>query len=290
MVTTMRLRDRAADLRETAGSIDTLSMADRQRAKRIDELAAELEELAEELAVEVQEALQQTREPGPAEDTESASTEVHDTVVYVMRSTVEELVGDGARKPPTPLEMRKNGYGGGLSLSYTVLALDMTPVYDLIQSLPELKRLGLPIYDSYETMGMFGIMGYAGIGNGMRIGGAAWGGDVERSISRETTVTGTTTSVDSVFRAEVEVRYGGLFLEKAFAVRRFSLLAGGVIGGGSMDLAITRTEGEEETGRTLLRRYDDGITDEVNSAFISCSSCTGDVSSRHSPGCTWALM
>jgi len=237
------LRERAARLRAEAAAVKGGSEADRDRAEAAVDLADELEDLAGDLEDEIGDA----GGADAAADTSGLRRELHavrDTIVYVTKKGVSEFLAGfrGIRSSP-----RDRGFGASAAFSVQVLALDMKPVYDLFRTNPGLLQLGLPIYDSYETTVLLGGEGRAGVGHGIRIGGAGWGGHITRSATR--TVTVDSAEVDSVYAAQIHVGHGGLLVEKAFVTSRFTWVLGGIFGGGALSVEIWRG-----TDRDILRR------------------------------------
>lgn len=265
------LRVRAARLRQKAAAPGV----DPAQAEQARDLADDLDDIADDLADDIGELVQESMEkPSLGDDIRREIKSVADTIVYLTKSSVRDFVGSfrrGSHKGENETA-RRRGYGGGLGFQLAVHALDMGPLYELFQSNQTLRDMRLPIYDSYETVLLFGGTGYAAIGNGVRVGGAGWGGSLSRS--RTTTVNTGTATVDSVYGAEIGLGMGGFMLEKAWAVKRMTFVAGGTIGAGGMGVTLHRGESQDLLGGNdpwdFANWQDEAgdAADEIGSGFL----------------------
>jgi hypothetical protein len=124
---------------------------------------------------------------------------------------------------------RAQGYGGAGGFSHRVVAFDMGPVADLIgESYPAITFPTLK--NGFTVLPMSGGMGYAGLGNGIRIGGGGYKGSM-KFVSRPYNET-----LDTAMTVKMGVGYGGLLIEKAFVRDNWNTYLGGFIGGGSIEL------------------------------------------------------
>jgi hypothetical protein len=120
---------------------------------------------------------------------------------------------------------------------------------------------------AFEPIATTGGMGYVGLGNGLRIGGGATGGN--RYFASDPY------EGDSIVSLNVSVHYGGVIIEKAFVLNRFNFLSGTQVGGGSMTTTIHHTvesgsfmfnpsrsknRGESKTANFFLLEFHGGVT------------------------------
>jgi hypothetical protein len=128
---------------------------------------------------------------------------------------------------------REKGYGVGGGFTPAVMAIDCRPVKELVANLPAVNANGYTFGTlNYQPIYVSGGMGYLGVGNDVRIGGAG--------LSGEKYLVGNGISSDSTNTLRLRVEYGGFLLEKAFVHYRANYLVGGSIGGGTLT-ATART-------------------------------------------------
>ncbi|MBN2035340.1 MAG: hypothetical protein JW768_01230 [Chitinispirillaceae bacterium] len=150
-----------------------------------------------------------------------------DTVLLITNeSEVHKLLSKVKRNVK---KSRAQGYGGAGGFSHRVVAFDMEPVADLIRE--SYPAVSFPTLDNGFTMlHMSGGMGYAGLGNGIRIGGGGYGGSM-KFVSRPYNETR-----DTAMTIKMDISYGGLLIEKAIVSGNWNTYLGSFIGGGSIEL------------------------------------------------------
>jgi hypothetical protein len=155
--------------------------------------------------------------------------ENRDTVFTLDASTPAACVHD-ARHALETSRARGFGIGGGPVTGMQAIA--MAPVEALIAQVDPLagREFGLNRF-GYEPFWMRGGIGFAGMGNGLRIGGAGASGSRRFKSEHRS---GESTSVI----LDVQVGYGGFLLEKAMTVNRLNVVVGGMIGGGTTETAV----------------------------------------------------
>jgi hypothetical protein len=162
---------------------------------------------------------------------------IKDTVLVLTREGAKDLLGDLREERRTA---RERGFGGALGVAPGVFAVSMKPVDELVGKYGSLRDVGFDIDDGYDMFVMIGGLGYAGLGNGLRIGGGGRGGSKEFTrIKRDTA--GTT---DITHTADIAIGYGGFLIEKARVAGNFNLLLGAMFGGGSMSFKLRSTVGD----------------------------------------------
>jgi hypothetical protein len=143
---------------------------------------------------------------------------------------------------------RQRGYGASGSVYYGANAILIKPVRELAENLPALadRQFSFGKF-GFEPFLMSGGAGYVGLGDGFRLGGAGMRG--ERRFSSAPF------NGDSVLVLNTNVSYGGFLIEKCVLRGKWNLSAGGLIGGGSIKVAIT------EKTSTFFYGEDDDFTD-----------------------------
>jgi len=162
---------------------------------------------------------------------------IRDTVMVLTRNTAKELV-DNIKHSGRP-SARERGFGGGLSFTMGINAIDMGPVYEMQSKFETLKEIGFDIPNEHVPVTLIGGLGYGGVGEGLRLGGGGWGG--HKSYYQEKTVNDT---VDSLYHLRVGIGMGGFLIEKVLVRGDLNLNLGGFIGAGSLDIQLDRGEGE----------------------------------------------
>ncbi len=118
---------------------------------------------------------------------------------------------------------RERGYGGAMGPAFAVQAIN---VEDAVAFLERDNSLGsYAISGDYETFLLSGGVIYGGIGNGIRVGGAGWGGS-RSFISNE----------DSDKSVSLGLGFGGFLLEKCFVKKNVNIMVGGILGAGGFTL------------------------------------------------------
>lgn len=140
---------------------------------------------------------------------------------------------------------RQRGYGASGSSYYGANAILIKPVKELAENLPTLadKKFHFGKF-GFEPFLMSGGAGFVGLGDGFRLGGGGMSG--ERRFSSAPF------SGDSVLVLNTKVSYGGFLIEKCALRGKWNLSAGGLIGGGSIKVAIT-----EKTSTFFYGKDDD---------------------------------
>ena len=122
---------------------------------------------------------------------------------------------------------REKGYGIGGGFTPAVMAIDCRPIKELVANLPAMNASGYSFGAlNYQPIYMSGGMGYLGVGNGVRIGGAGLNG--------EKNLVGNELTGDSASTLRLDVEYGGFLVEKAFVRYNANYVVGGSIGGGAL--------------------------------------------------------
>ncbi len=140
-------------------------------------------------------------------------------------------------------KMGQKGFGGAGGPSIGLGIFSMKPVKDMIKSDIALRNSSSPYYGldfenkikgTYENFLMVGGHGLGGLGNGVRIGGAGYGGSrtYKSAISNN----------DSIQELEVNIGYGGVILEKAWSMERSTLAVGTFIGAGGLSTKLRSME------------------------------------------------
>ncbi|MFW5774996.1 MAG: hypothetical protein ACOCW2_01785 [Chitinivibrionales bacterium] len=141
------------------------------------------------------------------------------------------------RSSRTIAKSRQQGYGGGGGWSPGIMAIDMEPVAELVGSDNVLGRKAFPdLHEAYTPIMMSGWMGYGGLGNGTRIGGGAWDGNIHFSSKPYDAPDETDPRRKEIAVVEVEYSFVGFLMEKSFVRDQFNYLAGGMISLGSIEV------------------------------------------------------
>ncbi len=233
------LQQKAVNLYESADRLDSLGSKD--EADRIRAKARVLHEHAESLKQKSESLYQDASGYGPQntagvkpDQTSDKSDQekehsyfrrqaisLKDTIHYVSREGARELLNSFTKKRSS----RERGYGGGLSLTPGVFAVNISEVKELNIVLPvKYESVLSKIEGRFETFFLMGGSGYGGLGNGLRIGGEGLGG--ARVYSSEYN--------DTTTMLEVGVAFGGAHIEKCFVNRNMNFVFGGTLGGGKM--------------------------------------------------------
>lgn len=161
---------------------------------------------------------------------------------------------------------RVQGYGGAGGFSNRLVAVNMKPVVDLVNTDGKLQGISFPtLKNDFRMLTMSGGLGYGGLGNGIRIGGGGYGGSC-KYVSSPYPKNGT--APDSNVTLKVSFGFGGLLIEKARVKDNWNMYLGSFIGGGAMDIQkITSPVGKTSA-------FSDSWTDPTNgekatAAFMS---------------------
>jgi hypothetical protein len=167
-------------------------------------------------------ALSNAAQNTEAKTTSTVTVGTRDTV-YVMEKWHHQSVGkdEGARQLG-----REKGYGVGGGFTPSVMAIDCRPVKELVSKLPAMNGGYFFGTLNYQPVYVSGGMGYIGVGNGVRIGGAG--------LSGEKNFGGNGINSDSANTLRLRVEYGEFLVEKAFVRGNANCLLGGSIGGGAL--------------------------------------------------------
>ncbi|MBN1128102.1 MAG: hypothetical protein JXA71_03905 [Chitinispirillaceae bacterium] len=136
----------------------------------------------------------------------------------------------------TVKKSRVQGYGGAGGFSNRLVAVTMDPVVDLVNTDGKLKGILFPTLEGrYKMLAMSGGLGYAGLGNGIRIGGGGYGGSC-KYVS--TAFAASDTTPDSLLNVTLKVSlgYGGLLIEKALVKENWNIYLGAFIGAGAVEV------------------------------------------------------
>ena len=148
---------------------------------------------------------------------------------------------------------RQRGYGASGSSYHGANAVMTGPVEELAENLPSLA--GKKFYFSkfgMEPFLMSGGVGFVGLGDGFRLGGGG--------MSGERKFTSAPFDGDSVLVLNTKVSYGGFLIEKCMLRDKWNLSVGGLIGAGSIKVAITEQDntffyGEDENPADFNLKY-----------------------------------
>ena len=136
-------------------------------------------------------------------------------------------------------ELGELGYGISLYPSVAVAAVDVSPFKTAINSDITKNGVNSPFYNlpinsvvlgDYETFFSIGGGGVIGVGKGFRVGGAGYALLRNYDLKRSNT--------DSLYKLSMTIGYGGVILEKAFDIKRSSIIIGGLIGAGEMAMTL----------------------------------------------------
>lgn len=123
---------------------------------------------------------------------------------------------------------RIQGYGGGIIIQPMLLGFRTKPVHELVKNDPKLRTFTFDDlnYNSYQPVLVNGAWVYGGVGNGIRIGFGGWGGELYFSSKEKAN--------DSIMVLKVHNSFGGIMIEKVFLHKNLNIIAGGMIGSGSI--------------------------------------------------------
>jgi hypothetical protein len=125
-------------------------------------------------------------------------------------------------------EWRQKGHGIGGGLTPGVFAVGAKPIKELIARVAPLRGRTFNLHTyNYEPFYMSGGEGYAGLGNGIRLGGGGMSG--ERHFVSEAYGT------DSAVALDIKVSWGGFLIEKALISGPWNSAVGAFLGSGSID-------------------------------------------------------
>ncbi len=172
--------------------------------------------------------------------------------------------GHGEEYEPVP---RAKGAG---VFAPQLLWLDKSLLEDVIEDEEDLKQLDFDLDQSRSFM--FGGLGYADRGYGVRIGGGIWGGyrvfdseKFKRTVIDTGSIPPDTTEEDVVTKLRVIPACAGFLIEKAVDVHPVTLFGGGLLGGG----VLVIIKNVQEAGGIFTHVEDDSLYedgDEVRAA------------------------
>jgi len=194
-----------------------------------------------------------------------------DTVVMIV-DDVDDIITKikgGVKKS------RQQGFGGAGGPVPSIMAFNMKPVAKLIEY--ERARTKAPparftfpgLKDGYRVFTMGGGMGYAGVGNGIRIGGGGWGSTVRYNSEFYGE------DEDSVTQLKVHVGFGGLLIEKAMVYNHFNFVTGGFLAFGSFEVTPEFGKHGQSAFRFKADDKDFGNVSEVTAKFMGVELHTG---------------
>ncbi len=164
-----------------------------------------------------------------------------DTVLVIRENFGEDLLEAlnlGQFQTQNMEKARIQGYGASGGFTPGLMFSSMSPVKKLLGAL-EKELHGKNIAGNMVFFLGTGGIGYGGLGRGLRIGGA---GASYYSIDG-INYTGND-GIDSSAYIRTSLRYGGVIAEKAWVRDRMNFFAGGLIGGGSMNVDVFRGKKE----------------------------------------------
>jgi hypothetical protein len=131
---------------------------------------------------------------------------------------------------------RQRGYGLSGSSMYGANAIFTGPIKDLAEHDPRLagKQFNFSRF-ACEPFLVSGGMGYVGLGDGFRLGGGGMNGQRKFTSNRF--------NGDSILVLNTQVSYGGFLIEKCMIKGKWNLSAGGEIGGGGFNVALSEQAG-----------------------------------------------
>lgn len=160
-----------------------------------------------------------------------------DTIDAVML-TVNKIKKFQAVLGSSISKARMQGYGGGVIIQPMILGLRTEPVYDLVKHDSQLRQFVFQdlINHKFQPLLVNGLWLYGGMGNGVRIGFAWWGGECFFGSN--------VTPTDSLMTLRVHTGFGGLTVEKVFLHKKSNIITGGMIGGGSIKVTKSYQEAD----------------------------------------------
>lgn len=240
-----------------------------------DSLRSELEAITARLEKIEREKLEKRKAELEAElQARQAMEPKKDTIVVVDTIVVDkDEEYEEERTEEVLMEIQKRlsrfgskGFGGSGGPNFGLGVFNVRPVKEMIAT--DIARRGSDspyfgrgfnskIAGDYENFFVMGGMGVAGIGNGIRIGGAGYGG----SRTYKSDFIGTS---DSLSELEVSIGYGGIILEKAWYLNRTTISAGTLLGAGGISTSLK----SYEYGSIELDLIDEYYKD-VSAAFFA---------------------
>ncbi len=182
-----------------------------------------------------------------------------DTLFVIQEEDVENFVLRNIEMSKKFISKARNqGYGGSGGWTPKLGVIDMSPVKTLLESETDYDYTN--IGGGFALLYMSGGMGYGGIGNGIRLGGGGWNGNV----TYDSKVREIDTTLSSV---NIDVSYGGFLVEKAFVKERWNLMLGGIVGGGN--IRLTKDE-RKASGTSIFNESDEDskTTSSVHANFF----------------------
>lgn len=247
-----------------------------------DSLRQELEAITRKLETMEREKLEKKRAALEAELRERKALEPQkDTIVVVDTIIVDK--GEEYEKSRTEqllLELNRKiaksgnkGFGGSGGPSVGLGVFSLKPVKDLIKSDLTRRKEGSPFHGlgfensidgTYENFLMTGGIGFGGLGNGVRIGGAGYGGN-------RTYKSNPVSAQDTIKEMEISIGYGGVILEKAWTQERSTFAVGTLLGAGGLSINMRPIEtldvDAEDLYNTIYTNSTSFFAGELHCAF-----------------------
>lgn len=161
----------------------------------------------------------------------------------------------------TKRNTRERGYGGAMGPAFGIQAINIQNAVDFLER--DNAAVSYAFSGDYENYLLSGGVIYGGIGNGVRIGGAGWGGS-RSFVSNE----------DANKSVSLSLGYGGFLLEKCFVKKNVNIMVGGILGAGGFTLKPAEvsdgffdndTDYIEATASFMLVELHSGITYSMKS-------------------------
>jgi len=148
----------------------------------------------------------------------------YDTLVLLSKKHTKDII---SFSNSSFRNSRQRGYGGGIGPALGFIFIDMSPINEIIQTDQQLGDVGFGFDDRFEPFLLIGGVGFGGVGNGIRIGGAGWGGARRFQKVSES---------DTAYIIETAIGFGGLLLDKTFVLNNLNLTLGSILGAGGIRL------------------------------------------------------
>jgi hypothetical protein len=231
-------------------------------AQSADSTASLVSDTVDSNAVPVLDSARQAADSSPAPATNKGKPMEPVLLIKSKRDTVILITDDHNIKKilqnmsSSVKKSRVQGYGGAGGFSNRLVAINMNPVVDLVNTDGKLEGISFPtLKNDYRMLTMSGGLGYGGLGNGIRIGGGGYGGSC-KYVSAPFPKNGT--APDSKVSLKVSFGYGGLLIEKARVKDNWNMYLGSFIGGGAVGIQkITSPVGKTSA-------FSDSWTDPAN--------------------------
>lgn len=174
-----------------------------------------------------------------------------DTVFMIADDEFKEIVANAHEKLK---KSRQQGYGGAGGWTPGFMVINLRPINDMINREDVFNSVTFPgLKHNYRPISTGGGMGYGGIGNGVRIGGGGFGGEMQvRSDPYDRTGSGS----DSVSVLRIRYGYGGFLIEKAIVKENLNLMTGGMIAFGSVRVSYESYDEENSSAFSSDHGFD----------------------------------